>query len=97
MVVISKAKIITFYETEPKAKEPLQNWYNIVGLCDWPDFHTIKQTFNNVDGVGNDRYVFNVGGNKYRIVTMIHFSTRTIYLRFVGTHKQYDSIDCKTI
>jgi mRNA interferase HigB len=57
----------------------------------------MKQTFNSADSVGNDRYVFNVGGNKYRIVAMIHFNKRTVYLRFVGTHKQYDKIDCKTI
>ena len=97
MVVITKAKIIEFYENLPKAKEPLLQWYNLTLISDWQDFHSIKQTFNSVDSVGNDRYVFNVGGNKYRIVAMIHFSTRTVYLRFVGTHKQYDSIECKTI
>ena len=53
----------------------------------------MKKSFNSVDSVGNDRYVFKVSGNKYRIVAMIHFSTRTIYIRFVGTHKQYDKID----
>lgn len=97
MVIITKAKIIAFYEAEIDAKEPLLQWYNIVVLSDWKSFHDIKQTFNSVDSVGNDRYVFNVGGNKYRIVAMIHFNKRTIYLRFVGTHKQYDKTDCKTI
>jgi mRNA interferase HigB len=97
VVIIAKAKIIAFYEVETKAKEPLLQWYNITLLSKWKDFHDIKQTFNSVDSIGNDRYVFNVGGNKYRIVAMIHFSTRTLYLRFVGTHKQYDKIDCKTI
>ena len=97
MVIISKARIIEFYEYETKAKEPLLQWYNTVLLSNWQDFHSIKQTFNSVDSVGNDRYVFNAGGNKYRIVAMIHFSTRTVYLRFVGTHKQYDKINCKTV
>jgi mRNA interferase HigB len=97
MVIISKAKIIEFYQTETKAKEILLQWYNITLLSDWQDFHSIKQSFNSVDSVGNNRYVFNVGGNKYRIVAMIHFSTRTVYLRFVNTHKEYDKIDCKTI
>jgi mRNA interferase HigB len=97
MVVISKAKLIEFYQTESKAKELLLQWYNITLLSDWQDFHGIKQTFNSVDSVGNDRFVFNIGGNKYRIVAMIHFNKRTIYLRFVGTHKQYDKIDRKTI
>lgn len=97
MVIITKAKFISFYELETKAKEPLLKWYNEVLFSDWQDFHSMKQTFNSVDSVGNDRFVFNVAGNKYRIVAMIHFSKRTIYLRFVGTHKQYDKIDCKTV
>jgi len=97
MVIITKTKIINFFETDSKAKEPLLKWYNEVLLSDWQDFHSIKKTFNSVDSVGNDRFVFNVAGNKYRIVAMIHFSKRTIYIRFVGTHKQYDNIDCKTI
>ena len=97
MVIITKTKLITFYENEKSAKEPLLLWYKITEISDWKNFHEIKKTFNSVDSIGNDRFVFNVGGNKYRIIAMIHFSTRTIYLRFVGTHKQYDKIDCKTI
>lgn len=97
MVIISKAKLIEFYETENNAKEVLLVWYNVTLKCNWKDFNSIKQTFNSVDNIGNDRFVFNVGGNKYRIVAMIHFTTRTVYLRFVGTHKQYDKINCKTI
>ena len=97
MVIITKAKIIHFYETDSKAKEPLLRWYNEVLLSDWQDFHNIKQTFNSFDSVGNERFVFNIAGNKYRIVAMIHFSKRTLYIRFVGTHKEYDKIDCKII
>ena len=97
MVIISKAKLLEFCESNPEAKEPLLLWYNIAVISDWNNYHAIKQTFNSVDAIGNDRFVFNVGGNKYRVVAMIHFSTRTIYLRFIGTHKQYDKIDCKTI
>jgi mRNA interferase HigB len=97
VVIISKTKLIDFYTLNLMSKESLSRWYHEVTLCDWKDFHSMKKTFNSVDSVGNDRYIFNVSGNKYRIVTMIHFSTRTIYIRFVGTHKEYDKIDCKTI
>jgi len=97
MVVITKAKLIQFYEAVPLAKEPLLRWYNTALSSDWSDFHSIKESYNSVDSIGNDRFVFNVAGNKYRIVAMIHFSKRTLYLRFVGTHKQYDKIDGKTI
>jgi len=97
MVVISKAKLISFYNTDSQAKEPLLKWYNLILLSDWEDYHSIKGTFNTVDSVGNDRFVFNVGGNKYRIVAMIHFNKRTLYIRFVGSHKEYDNINCKTV
>jgi mRNA interferase HigB len=97
MVVISKRKLIEFYNQELKGKEPLLKWYNQTEISDWSNLSDIKETFNTVDYTGNDRYVFDIGGNKYRIVAMIHFSTRTLYIKFVGTHKQYDKIDCKTI
>ena len=61
MVVISKAKLINFYDTNSKAKESLLKWYHVTSLSDWKDFHSIKETFNSVDSVGNDRFVFNVG------------------------------------
>lgn len=97
MVIITKSKIIEFYTAEPRAKEALLKWYFQTELSDWQNFGNVKQAFNSVDNVGNDRFVFNVGGNKYRIVAMIHFTTRTVYIRFIGTHKQYDRIDCKII
>ncbi|ANH80071.1 addiction module toxin RelE [Niabella ginsenosidivorans] len=97
MVIISKARLIEFYDAEHRAKEPLLKWYYEVLGSDWSGFSDVKKTFNSVDAVGNDRFVFNIGGNKYRLVAMIHFSRRTLYIRFVGTHKEYDAIDCKTI
>ena len=63
MVIITKSKLIEFYKTEIKAKEPLLLWYNVVLMSNWENFHSVKQTFNSVDSIGNDRYVFNVGEN----------------------------------
>ncbi len=97
MVIISKSKLLAFVEHDISAKEAMLEWYHKTELSDWSNYHDVKATFNSVDGVGNDRYVFNVGGNKYRIVAMIHFSKRTLYIRFAGTHKEYDAIDCKNI
>ena len=97
MVVISKKIILDFCLAEHKAKDALLRWYRIVELSDWANLNTMKEVFNDVDYVGNDRFVFNIGGNRYRIVTMIHFSKRTVYVRFIGTHSAYDKINCKTI
>jgi mRNA interferase HigB len=57
----------------------------------------MKAIFNSVDAVGNDRFVFNIRGNNYRLVAMIFFDIRTVFIRFIGLHKEYDKIDCSTI
>jgi mRNA interferase HigB len=92
MVIISKARLIEFYTVEPKAKEPLLSWYNLAKESDWSNFSEVRKTFNSVDSVGNRRFVFNIGGNKCRLVVLMFFDVRTIYIRFVGTHKEYDKI-----
>lgn len=97
MIVISYGTLRNFYELHPDAKDALNNWYRIASQADWQSFHNIKQMFNSVDAVGNDRFVFNIRGNNYRLVAMIFFDIRTIYIRFVGTHTQYNKIDCSTI
>ena len=57
----------------------------------------IKKTFNTVDNVGNQHYVFNIKGNTYRLVVVIKFTIKFVYIRFIGTHKEYDKIDCTKI
>lgn len=97
MVIIKKTTLSDYALKHPNLTEALINWYHIVKKQDWKNFSDIKKTFNNADAAGNDRYVFNIKGNSYRLVTMIHFSTRTIYVRFIGTHSEYDKINCSTI
>lgn len=97
MVIISYGKLKTFFEEHADSKDALNNWYHIVLKEDWPDYHAAKQTFNTIDAIGNDRFVFNIRGNNYRLVAMIFFDVRTIYIRFVGTHKEYDKTDCSII
>lgn len=60
-------------------------------------FSDVKATFNSVDNVGNQHYVFNVKGNTYRIVAVIKFTIKFVYIHFVGTHAEYDKINCRTI
>jgi len=61
--------------------------------ADWKCLTDIKKDFGSVDFVGNDRYVFNVKGNAFRLIVMIHFSTRTVYIRWFGTHAEYNKIE----
>lgn len=88
MVIISKSKLVSFYEVEPKAKEPLLKWYYETLFSDWSNFSDVKKTFNSVDAVGNDHFVFNIGGNKYRLVAMVHFSKRTLSVYSIYWHTQ---------
>jgi len=97
MVIISKSILYRYSETNPQIREPINDWYEKVNIADWNCLTDVKNDFNNVDFVGNDRFVFNIKGNKFRLVAMIHFNIRTLYIRFIGTHTEYDKIDCKNI
>lgn len=97
MVIISKAILATFGRKHPDAIEPLNDWWRKAKAADWTNLKEIRNTFNTVDYVGNDRYVFNIKGNRYRLVAMIFLDIRTIYIRFVGTHARYERIDSATV
>ena len=97
MVIISKTKLVEFGRKHSDAIAALNAWWEKTKKADWATLGDIKVTFNSVDYIGNDRYVFNIKGNKYRLVAMIFFDVRTIYIRYINTHAEYDKIDCKTI
>ena len=97
MVIITFTKIRKYALENTNAKIALLHWNNVVSKADWSCLADVKKEFPNVDYVGDDRYVFNVKGNKYRIVVMIHFNIRTLYVKFIGTHAEYDKIDAREI
>lgn len=97
MVIISKAVIREFITTYNDAESSLENWYELVSNADWKNFNEMKSTFNSVDAVGNDRYVFNIKGNDYRLIALIIFKVRTVFILFIGTHQQYDKIKASTV
>ncbi|MCE7063467.1 type II toxin-antitoxin system HigB family toxin [Dyadobacter sp. CY343] len=97
MVVISYKLIREFTVHYPDSANALNTWFKASEKANWSNFHQLKEDFNSVDAVGNDRYVFNIKGNNYRLIALINFSIRTIYLLFIGTHGEYDKIDASTI
>ncbi|HEV7229728.1 MAG TPA: type II toxin-antitoxin system HigB family toxin [Bacteroidia bacterium] len=97
MVVISKTILVAFSAKHADLTDALNKWYDITKKADWANLSDLKNTFSSVDYVGNDRYVFNIKGNKYRLVAIIFFNVRTLYIRFIGTHAEYDCIDCSAI
>lgn len=97
MRIITFARIREFSKRFPDADIALRNWYKETKRSSWSNFSDIQSTFNSVDYVGNKRYVFDIRGNKYRIVAIIIFQIQTVYIRFIGTHREYDKIDCSKI
>jgi mRNA interferase HigB len=98
MVIIAKTFINNFAQKHPLSKAALNNWYQIVKEVEWENFNEVRNTFGSVDAVGNDRYVFNIKGNEFRLIAMIFFDKRTVFIRFIGTHAEYDKLkDCSTV
>ena len=97
MVIISKAIIRDFIILHGDAEGSLENWYELTANADWKNFNEMKNTFNSVDAVGNDRYVFNIKGNNYRLIALIVFRVRTVFILFIGTHREYDKINARDI
>ena len=98
MRIIAKSTLVDYYTKNPQAKTALEDWYQKTSEAEWKCFADIKRTFNSVDSVGNKRYVFNIKGNDYRLVVLILFIPQTVYIRFVGTHADYDRIkDIQTL
>ena len=93
MVVISYRTIRQYIDKHKVVEDQLNNWYIIAEKSDWANFNELRQMFNSVDAVGNDLYVFNIKGNEYRLIVRIIFRVRTIYIKFIGTHKEYDKVN----
>jgi len=92
MHIISFSKLKEYFNVEINSKSALQDWYKKVRKADWASFADMKRTFNSVDHVGGDRYVFNIKGNQYRLVAIVRYRWKRIYIRWVGSHKDYDRI-----
>ena len=97
MVIIAKRALTEYAAKHGDTIVALMEWYDIVSEADWSNVNEVKQTFNSADYVGNERFVFNIKGNRYRLVAAVIFSIRTVYIKFIGTHAEYDKINVKTI
>jgi mRNA interferase HigB len=95
MKVIAKSMLRLFRESSPKyrdAKKQMTEWYNYCANAKWSSPHELKADLGNASILKNNRVVFNICGNKYRIVVLTDYARHGILIRFVGTHKQYDEI-----
>ena len=97
MRVIAISKLREFWTRHPDSEQALREWYVKTERAAWNSLYDIRNDFNSADYVKNQRYVFNIKGNDYRLVAAIKFTPKLVYVRFVGTHNEYDRIDASTI
>ena len=100
MRVIALSTLKTFWTETPEyidAKESTLSWYRHTANADWSSPAEVKEDFRNASILKDGRVVFNIAGNKYRLVVWINYAYRVVYVRFIGTHKQYDKIDVQSI
>ncbi len=97
MRIISRKTLREFWGKHPSANLPLKAWYADAKQAHWRSPNDIKKTYRNASIVANSRVVFNIKGNDYRLVAAINYQFSVVYIRFVGTHKEYDEIDVTKI
>ena len=97
MRVLSRKSLRQFWEKHPDARQPLQSWYTDVKHANWKRPSDIKTTYQIASFISNNRIVFNIKGNKYRIIVVVEYRFGMVFIRFVGTHAEYDRIDPETI
>ncbi|MBU6290430.1 MAG: type II toxin-antitoxin system HigB family toxin [Burkholderiaceae bacterium] len=97
MRVISLAKLKAFYTEHPDAGQALKAWYDEARKASWETPQQIKDQYRSASFVGQNRVVFNIHGNKYRLVVAVAYKFGAVYIKFVGTHKDYDKIDVESV
>jgi len=99
MRIIARRILRDFWEKPAyrDAEQPLKAWFKLAEEADWTKPSEIKEALGSASIVGDNRVVFNIAGNKYRLVAKINYPYRVLYIRFIGTHRQYDEIDVTTI
>lgn len=98
MRVIAISTLKKFWQRYTDAEQPLKSWYHIVKTLNWRSPIDIKSAFgNNVDFLAENRVIFDIKGNKYRLIVKVNYAAKIIFIRFIGIHAEYDKIDAKNI
>lgn len=97
MRILAISTLREYWEKHPDAEMPLRDWYTKVKVAQWKSLADMKETFNSADYVGKQRYVFNIHGGNHRLVAVVRFTPGLVYIRFIGTHKEYEKIKADEI
>lgn len=97
MKIIAISTLRQFWQLHPDAEQPLKAWHEEVKNAQWQSMHDIKQTYAHASILKNNRVVFNIKGNHYRLIAAFWFRAGYVYIKFIGTHQEYDKVDAETI
>ena len=97
MRIIALSPLRAFWALHPDAEKPLRAWHTLASRADWSTPAQIKAEFRNASFLANQRVVFNIKGNDYRLVVAVHYDRGMMYVRFIGTHTEYGKIDATTV
>ena len=97
MRIIAISYLRPFWETHPDAEQPLKSWVDEIKKANWNQPADIKAQYRNASVLKNRRIVFNIKGNDYRLIVAIAYKLQIVYVKFVGTHKEYDAVDAETV
>ena len=98
MRIIAKRTLQNFWEKYPKSKQQLLSWYQVFDKNEFRNTNDVKFIFGTSDFVGDNKIIFNICGNHYRVIIKINYVTQIVYIRFIGTHEEYDKLkDIKSL
>lgn len=97
MRVIAVSTLRAFWKQHPEAEQPLKAWYEEASHAHWTQPSDIKDQYRSASILKNRRVVFNIKGNDYRLIVAVAYQLQIVYVKFIGTHKEYDAVDAETI
>ncbi|SIS50041.1 type II toxin-antitoxin system HigB family toxin [Belliella pelovolcani] len=95
--IIALRNLVKFYEKHPDAKASLETWISITKGADWQKSMDVVKDFPDADPVKNNRVVFNIARNKYRLIVQVSYVRQWVFIKFIGTHTEYDKVDANTV
>lgn len=97
MQIIAKRTLRQFWERHPQAETPLKVWFAMVSKVEWSGPADVRVMFGSADFVADNRVIFDIGGNKFRIVARVSYRFKRVLVKFIGTHREYDQINPEVV
>lgn len=97
MKVVAVSTLRGFWERHPDSEQPLKAWYDEARHATWSTPQDIKNRYASASFAGNNRVVFNIKGNDYRLIVAVAYRFQAVYVKFIGTHVKYDRVDAATV